>query len=63
MLEMVHANSLVLSFVSLLFSDVEWRRSNADLLKSLTQPPQTPEQSVEPCSLPSSAVAKELFDK
>lgn len=56
------ANQAVSSFISLLFSDAEWRRSNADLLKSLNQASQPPEKAVEPCALPSGSVVQELFE-
>lgn len=52
-----------LSFISLLFSDADWRRANADLLRSLARAPRAPDRPVEACSLPPGSVVKALFER
>lgn len=51
------------SFLSLLFSDANWRRSNATLLRELANETRPPEVPVQPCALPSRRTAEELFRK
>ncbi|KAH6689063.1 hypothetical protein F5X68DRAFT_268272 [Plectosphaerella plurivora] len=52
-----------LSFISLLFTDADWRRTNADLLRSLARTPRGQDRPVDACSLPSSSVVKSLFER
>ncbi|KLU92988.1 hypothetical protein MAPG_11931 [Magnaporthiopsis poae ATCC 64411] len=52
-----------LGFISVLFSDPEWRRSNEDLLRTLADAAGAPSAGVEACALPDAAVAKTLFER
>ncbi|SPO04147.1 related to PPR1 - transcription factor regulating pyrimidine pathway [Cephalotrichum gorgonifer] len=50
-----------LSFLSLLFSDADWRKSNADLPRELAKTAEPPEITIQPCSLPSRQMTEHLF--
>ncbi|KAG8353797.1 hypothetical protein FVEN_g8217 [Fusarium venenatum] len=52
-----------ISFIAHLFSDANWRRSHASLLRTLADAPAVGEVSITPCSLPSAAETQMLFDK
>ncbi|KAL7757198.1 hypothetical protein ACKLNR_011725 [Fusarium oxysporum f. sp. zingiberi] len=52
-----------LSFIAHLFSDANWRKSHATLLRTLADAPGTDEVSIAPCSLPSAVETQVLFDK
>ncbi|KAK2673983.1 hypothetical protein RAB80_011526 [Fusarium oxysporum f. sp. vasinfectum] len=52
-----------LSFIAHLFSDANWRKSHATLLRTLADAPGTDEVSIAPCSLPSAVETQMLFDK
>ncbi|KAL8290680.1 hypothetical protein RB597_008765 [Gaeumannomyces tritici] len=52
-----------LGFISVLFSDPEWRRTNEDLLRTLAGAAGAPSAGVEACPLSDAAVAKGLFER
>ncbi|RGP79808.1 hypothetical protein FLONG3_2122 [Fusarium longipes] len=53
-----------ISFISHLFADASWRKSHADLLRTLGDGPgMAGEASIAPCPLPSAAETQMLFDK
>ncbi|WAO84867.1 Fungal-trans domain-containing protein [Fusarium falciforme] len=52
-----------LGFVAHLFADANWRKSHANLLRTLVDVPGAAEASIAPCSLPSAVEARQLFDK
>ncbi|KAG5758403.1 hypothetical protein H9Q72_013464 [Fusarium xylarioides] len=52
-----------LSFIAHLFSDANWRKSHATLLRTLADAPGTDEVSIAPCSLPSAVETQMLFEK
>ncbi|KAH7017972.1 uncharacterized protein B0I36DRAFT_335108 [Microdochium trichocladiopsis] len=52
-----------LSFLSLLFSDGRWRKSNAGLLRELTKASGEPEATHKPCSLPSATEGSSLVER
>ncbi|KAI1393109.1 fungal-specific transcription factor domain-containing protein [Hypoxylon trugodes] len=51
-----------LSFMTLLFTDAEWRKSNAALLRQLADATRAAEPAAEPNQLPSLEDARYLFD-
>ena len=51
------------SFLSLLFSDRNWRRSNASLIRQLTKTTSHVETKHEPCPLPSEPEGRDLFER
>ncbi|KAJ3549581.1 hypothetical protein NM208_g431 [Fusarium decemcellulare] len=52
-----------LGFIAHLFADADWRKSHANLLRTLADAPGATEASIAPCSLPSAAETQQLFDK
>ncbi|KAL6918594.1 hypothetical protein FSST1_010089 [Fusarium sambucinum] len=52
-----------ISFIAHLFSDANWRRSHASLLRTLADAPTVGDVSIAPCSLPSAAETQMLFEK
>ncbi|KAL2203791.1 hypothetical protein CC79DRAFT_1277412 [Sarocladium strictum] len=53
----------IFSFLSMLFSDGRWRKSNAALLRELTKAAGQPEVTQKPCSLPSASEGSSLVDQ
>ncbi|PCD21023.1 hypothetical protein FGRA07_05175 [Fusarium graminearum] len=51
------------SFIAHLFSDANWRKSHASLLRTLADAPGVGEVSIAPCALPSAAETQMLFEK
>ncbi|KAH7324540.1 fungal-specific transcription factor domain-containing protein [Stachybotrys elegans] len=51
------------SFLSMLFSDGRWRKSNAGLLRELIKAAGQPEASQKPCSLPSASEGSSLVER
>ncbi|OBS23174.1 hypothetical protein FPOA_03730 [Fusarium poae] len=52
-----------ISFIAHLFSDANWRKSHAGLLRTLADAPAVGEISIAPCSLPSANETHILFEK
>ncbi|KAM5344649.1 hypothetical protein ACJ41O_013184 [Fusarium nematophilum] len=52
-----------LGFIALLFADADWRKSHANLLRTLSDAPGAVEASIAPCPLPSGPVIQQLFEK
>ncbi|SCB65550.1 unnamed protein product [Fusarium graminearum] len=52
-----------ISFIAHLFSDANWRKSHASLLRTLADAPGVGEVSIAPCALPSAAETQMLFEK
>ncbi|UZP36808.1 hypothetical protein NXS19_004624 [Fusarium pseudograminearum] len=52
-----------ISFIAHLFSDANWRKSHASLLRTLADAPGVGEVSIAPCELPSAAETQLLFEK